>query len=361
MVAMAQGMNAPPTILDVIANLAAYPPDQYPGASFIAEDAPRTFTSNGTVWIAAGGSTPAIPLGQIAFGTGSSLSSSPQLMFDAAPQRFVVRDPSTAKVFDVFAGAPAPATFQGWYAPNGNPLAGVSPFDGIFGVFDPAVPGQFGFGCLMAPADRLVLAVDPNSHTIWQVDTKSANRFVEVFDQNSQIMWTADTKTGGPTPRFVWMQDETGQKVWQIATGSSDRVVSAFDANGAQMWFADTRLANRAIGTQDETAAFLTICDTRSVKRSWIILDELGNPVLELVGQSVNPSITCFTSLGLLNVKVAGLAALPTGNGFTVWASNGLKPTEAPGFGTGVQAAYSSGGPAGAGWYAVGTAALVAA
>jgi len=52
---MTQGTNAEETVLDVLANLANYPPALHPLARFVASDAPKTFTSNGTVWIAEGG------------------------------------------------------------------------------------------------------------------------------------------------------------------------------------------------------------------------------------------------------------------------------------------------------------------
>jgi len=57
---MTQGTSNETTVLDVLANLADYPADQYPLVRYVASDAPKSFTSNGSVWIAEGGSAPPV-------------------------------------------------------------------------------------------------------------------------------------------------------------------------------------------------------------------------------------------------------------------------------------------------------------
>jgi len=52
---MTQGTNAPPDLLDLLANLVNYPPALYPLTTFVARDAPAAFISNGVAWIPAAG------------------------------------------------------------------------------------------------------------------------------------------------------------------------------------------------------------------------------------------------------------------------------------------------------------------
>jgi hypothetical protein len=112
---------------------------------------------------------------------------------------------------------------------------------------------------------------------------------------------------------------------------SSVALTSAADLS----WNADSGISRTAAGT-------LAIGNGTALNAS----GQLGVAVVRNTG---------FTVANLPATAGAGKV-----EGATAYATNGLKPTELTGYGTGVPVFYSAAGPAGAGWYSYPGLALVA-
>ena len=298
-------------ILDVEANLALYNPARLPGATFTSIDSPKTWRSNGTVWIGEGGAAVA-PDTQIVFGTGTGIGSSEELTFGS--HVFAQLDSLLARFVNVD-GTAANRTFE-----------------------------------LRNAADADIFAAR----------TSAGTEYAEFQDNAGQPILHINAQAGS---RVVTFEDDAAQPMLEISTLATSRSLTLYDGSGFAMMFAFTQTAQRTWAFSDNNEAPVLALDLKVAARSSTWQTETSAGVLAITARDAHKTIVASVPVTFASSTVGALPTPPTGGaGSMQWASNGRKTGEGGGAGTGVLVSYSTAGPAGAGWYPVGvTAALVTA
>ena len=196
--------------------------------------------------------------------------------------------------------------------------------------------------------------------TLQQIEVASSTSiliFAENYYYNGSSLVRTDTSKGGV--RFQMNATSTNSgNVYTITIGDTsgnDNVAIQQQLNGsakAVTQFIAPIISTGVLGFDSGSAA-----DT-GISRTAVGVLAIGN------GSNGNASgqIACavLRNTGFTVANLPSTAAAGKVEGATAYATNGLKPTETTGNGTGVPVFYSAAGPAGAGWYSYPGLALVA-